>query len=411
MGRSFGWLWTAFAASTLGTWLGFGAFPLIAIQVLGTGPAAVSALAAAGLAAGAVLALPLGPWVEGRRKKPIMVATDVLRAAALLSIPITYALGLLTYAQLLAVSVIAAAANIGFTSASGAYLKSLVRPDQLLPANGRIESTMWTATAIGPPLGGAAIGLLGPVATLLANASGFLLSAAAIGMIRKPEAAPPPSPTRLRAADLAQGWRFILADRELRPLFLNTVAVNALILATEPLLAVLLLGELHWAPWQYGLAFGLPCLGGLLGAQLAPRLTSRYGHRRVLLTTGVLRAVWPLGLIFVTPGLQGVLLVITVEFALITCIGIFNPLYATTRLNRVPPGRVGRVLVSWSISSSITIAALTAVWGLLAAVTSPRFAIGAAGVLLLATPLLLRRPGSEPLPTAVDARSEAQPTV
>lgn len=27
LGRSFGWLWSAYAASTVGTWLGFGAFP------------------------------------------------------------------------------------------------------------------------------------------------------------------------------------------------------------------------------------------------------------------------------------------------------------------------------------------------------------------------------------------------
>ncbi|MET0419391.1 MAG: MFS transporter, partial [Actinoplanes sp.] len=67
MGRSFNWLWLAFAAGTVGTWLGFGAFPLIAIQVLDAGPAAVSGLAAAGLAVGAALVLPLGPWVERQR--------------------------------------------------------------------------------------------------------------------------------------------------------------------------------------------------------------------------------------------------------------------------------------------------------------------------------------------------------
>lgn len=39
------------------------------------------------------------------------------------------------------------------------------------------------------------------------------------------------------------------------------------------------------------------------------------------------------------------------------------------------------------------IATLTATWGVLAAATSPRVAIAAAGLLLLATPLLLRRMG------------------
>ncbi|MEU8301573.1 MFS transporter [Micromonospora sp. NPDC048909] len=407
LGRSFGWLWSAYAASTVGTWLGFGAFPLIAIQVLDIGPAAVSALAAAGLAVGAGLALPLGPWVERQPKKPIMVATDVIRFAALLSIPIAFGFGLLSYPQLLIVSVLSAAANIAFSAASGAFLKSIVGPDLLLVANGRFESTTWTATAVGPTLGGGAISLLGPVVTLIANAFGFLLSALAIGMIREREPRPTyQSATRARGADLLAGWRFIVADRELRPLFLNTVTVNALIMATEPLLAVLLLGDLGWAAWQYGLAFGLPCIGGFVGSRLAPRLAARYGRRRVLLVSGVLRALWPVGLFFVLPGTAGVVLVIAVELVLITCMGVFNPLFATERLRRVPAARVGRVLVAWNVTGTGAIAVLTALWGVLAAATDVRIAIGLAGVLLLATPLLLPRgadtpsPAGEPVPPA-----------
>jgi hypothetical protein len=168
LGREFGWLWAAYAVSAYGSGLGFGAFPLIAIRVLHAGPAQVSALPAAGLAAGAVAAVPLGPWVEARRKRPVMVALDLARFAALLSIPAAFALGGLSLAQLLVVSVVVAAARIGFSSASGACLKTLVAPDDLLTASARFESTTWSATTVGPPLGGAAIGLLGPVTTVLA---------------------------------------------------------------------------------------------------------------------------------------------------------------------------------------------------------------------------------------------------
>src|SRR3954453_18020975 len=97
LGRQFGWLWAAFAVSTLGTWLAFDAFPLIAILVLHSGPAQVSLLAAAGLAVGAALAVPLGPWVEFRRKRPVMIAMDVTRFAALMSIPAAFALGRLSF--------------------------------------------------------------------------------------------------------------------------------------------------------------------------------------------------------------------------------------------------------------------------------------------------------------------------
>lgn len=405
LGRSFGWLWSAFVASSLGTCLGFGAFPLIAIQVLHVGPTAVSTLAAAGMAVGALLALPLGPWVDAQRKKPVMVLADLVRFGALLTIPAAYFAGCLTYTQLLIVSMISSTANIAFSAAGGAYLKQLVRRDHLLVANGRFESTTWTATAVGPPLGGAAISLLGPAVTVIANAVGFLLSALGIGAIRQKEARSERiRAEKLRASDLVEGWKFIHDDPLLRPLFWNTVAVNALIMATEPLLAVLLLDDLGWAPWQYGLAFGLSCTGGFVGARIAPRLAARYGHRRTLIASGVLRALWPVGLFFVMPGTAGLVLVIAVELVLITCIGVFNPLFATERLQRVPTERVGRVLVAWRVTSTGTIAALTALWGALAAATGARVAIGIAGVLLLATPLLLpgrhrtRKPTDSPSP-------------
>src|SRR4051794_18882990 len=148
MDRRFGWLWAAFAVSTAGTWLAFDAFPLIAILVLHAGAAAVSGLAAASLAVGALVGVPLGPWGERRRKRGVMVAMDLARCAALLSVPAAYALDRLTFAQLLVVAVAVAAADIAFKAAGGACLKALVAPERLLAANARLESTSWTATAL-----------------------------------------------------------------------------------------------------------------------------------------------------------------------------------------------------------------------------------------------------------------------
>ncbi|KOG24232.1 hypothetical protein ADK35_11390, partial [Streptomyces viridochromogenes] len=202
---------------------------------------------------------------------------------------------------------------------------------------------------------------------------------------------PPPPPAGLRMSDLPAGWQHILTHPTLRPLFLNTLLVNALIMAPAPLLAVLMLGQLGFAPWQYGLAFAVPCLGGLLGSRLSRRLVARHGRHRVLLTVGTLRACWPVGLAFVGPGTPGLLLVMAVEFGLITCMGVFTPVLATTRLDRTPPDRTTRTLSAWSITSRTTTATMTALWGLLASQTGPRTAIALAGVLLLATPLLLPR--------------------
>ncbi|MFE4373019.1 MFS transporter [Streptomyces sp. NPDC056835] len=392
LGRQFGWLWAAYGVSTFGTWLAFDAFPLIAILVLHAGTTEVSLLAAAGLAAGAVVAVPLGPWVEFRRKRPVMIAMDLIRFAALMSVPTAYALGLLSFAQLLVVAVIVGAADIAFTAAGGACLKALVRPEDLLVANGRFESTTWTASVLGPPLGGAAIGLLGPVMTVVANAVSYLLSAAGIRAIGGEEPRPVRTGApRFRVGDLFDGWRYILAHPALRPLFFNTVLVSGLIMATSPVLAVLMLSHLGFAPWQYGLAFAAPCVGGLIGSRLSRRLVVRFGQHKVMLTAGVLRACWLLGLAFIRPGVGGLVLVIAVEFGLIMCMGVFNPVFATYRLDHTATDRVARTLSAWSVTSKLTIAALTALWGLLAGLTGPRTAIAIAGLLLLTTPLLLPR--------------------
>jgi MFS family permease len=392
LGRQFGWLWAAFAVSTFGTCLAFDAFPLIAILVLHSGPTEVSALAAVGRVVGAAVAVPLGPWVEFHRKRPVMVAMDLTRFAAVASVPAAFALGWLSFAQLLIVSVIIAAADIVFRAASGACLKALVRPQDLLVANGRFESTTWTATALGPPLGGAAISMFGPVTTVVADAVSYLFSAIGIGAIHGREPLPKRTDVpRLRAGDLLEGWRYILTHPTLRSLFFNTALVNGLIMATSPLVAVLMLRHLGFKPWQYGLAFGVPCVGGLIGSRLARPLVARFGQHKVMLTAGGLRACWSVGLAFIHPGIAGIVLVIALQFGLVTCVGVFNPVLATYRLDQTETDRIARTLSAWSVTSNVTIATLTALWGLLASITGPRMAIAIAGVLLLATPLLLPR--------------------
>jgi MFS family permease len=399
VGRDFNRLWAAYAVSAGGTWLAFDAFAVIAVLVLHSPPAAVSALAAVGPAVGALVAVPVGPWVEFRRRRPVLVGTDLVRAAVLLSLPVVFLTGALTLVQLVVVSAVVAAADIVFSAASGAYLKALVPPDRLLVATSRFESTSWTATVLGPPLGGAAIGLAGPLVTVVLNAASFVLSAGAIRSIRGPE---PPAPqragTRLTRDDLLAGWRHIRTHPRLRPLFLNAALNNALIMTSAPLMAVLMLGELGFTPWQYGLAFGAPCVGGLLGARLARPLVARCGTHRALRVAGVLRAGWPLGLAFVPAGPGGLALVIGLQFGLVLCNGAFNPVLAAHRLELTGAELTVRTLTAWAVATRASIAVVTALWGLLAGLVGVREAVAAAGVLLLATPLLLPRAATAPAP-------------
>jgi MFS family permease len=183
-------------------------------------------------------------------------------------------------------------------------------------------------------------------------------------------------------------------------------------MATEPLLAVLMLGHLGFAPWQYGLAFAVPCTGGLIGSRLSRRVVARFGSSRVMLVGGTLRACWVVWLGFMRPGLAGLLLVVVVEFGLIACIGVSNPVIATYRLEQTPSDLVTRTLSAWSVSTKASIAVLTGLWGVLASLTSPRAAIVAAGVLLLATPLLLpRKSNLAPVAATYPGQETSRPQV
>lgn len=392
LGRQFDWLWAAYAVSAYGSGLGFGAFPLIAVLALHSSAAEVSALSAVGPAVGALIATPLAPLVEFRRKRRVMIAMDLARFAVMASVPVAYAFGRLSFVQLLVISAIVAASKIVFNAASGAYLKALVRPEDLLVANARFESTNWSSIAVGPPLGGAAIGFFGPVTTVVADALSYLLSALGITAIRGREEAPQRADkSPVRAGALLDGWRHILGHPDLRALYLNNMLVAGLIMATEPLLAVLLLRDLGFPPWQYGLAFAAPCVGGFIGSRLATRVVARHGQHWVFRTVGTLRAIWLIGLAFVRPGVVGLVTVIAVELAIIVNMSLYTPVLATYRLEHTPKHFIARTLSAWSIGQQASIAIFTALGGLLADITSPRTALTVAGLLILTSPLLLPR--------------------
>lgn len=376
--------------SAAGSGIGAGALPIVAVLVLRASAAQVSVLLALSGAASAVIALPFGAGIEYRRKRPVMIAADLARFAALGSVPVAAALGLLSFAQLCLAGVVQTVAVIAFNAASGAHLKSLVPPALLIDANSRFETTTWVSQALGPPAGGLLIGLAGPATTMAADAVSFLLSAFGVGRLRSPEPPPPSQPAaRHIRSDLAVGWRYIFAHRGLRALFLNAMLFGGPVMLAASLLAVLMLRNLRLSPQDYGLALGLPCLGGIAGSRLAPRLTRRLGQRRVLLAAGVLRTPWLLLLPLAKPGAGGFALIVTAETCLLLAAGVFNPSFGTYRMLATSDGFMARVGASWAVSSKVSQPAFIALGGLLTTFLSIPATLTAAGFVCLASAPLL----------------------
>ena len=393
LGSDFRRLWSAYAISEFGTGVGFGALPLVAVLVLRVPEFQVSLLAAlAGLAA-AALALPAGPFVEFHRKRPVMIAADLARFAALASVPVAMAADALTYLQLCLVAVVQTMSALVFASASGSHLKALAGPADRDTANGRFEATFWTAYSAGPALGGALTSAFGVAWTITADAVSFLLSALGVRSLRTPEPEPParqaPVDRRARVREITGGWHYIMGRPGMRALFLNSQIFGAAMMAASPLLAVLMLGELGFAAWQYGLAWGLPCLGGVLGALAMRPLTRRHGRDRVLLGAGVFRALWLVPLAVLPAGIAGLVVVVVVEFFALFGSGVFNPAFATYRMTETDDGHLSRVIACWAISSRTLQPLGIALGGALAAVTSVRLALLACGLGVLASAAFL----------------------
>ncbi|GAA3348778.1 MFS transporter [Amorphoplanes nipponensis] len=382
--------WAAYAISALGSGVGAGALPLVAILMLDASDWQVSLLAVLAGVAGVALVVPLGPWIEFHRKRPVMISADLIRFAALASIPITAWVGVLSYGQLCAAAVVQTAATIAANAASQPYLKTLVPASSRAWVNSRLETTTWTTGALGPPVGGLLVSATSPITSIGIDAISYLLAACGWRRIRQSE--PPPSPRagqRRWLADTVAGWQYIFAHPSLRQLFANAMLFGGCIIASTPLIAVYLLRELHFSAMQYGIALGVPCAAGVAGSLLAPTIIRRAGLGRTLLYAGAARCVWMAPILLAEPTTTGLLLIIASDSALLLCAGIFNPAFATYRMNVTADTHLSRVVGAWAMSSKLVQPTCIAAAGLLAAVAGIRTAIGVLAVVLLACAVLL----------------------
>src|SRR5215210_3486478 len=93
-------LWAGQTVSELGSVVTRTAVPLVALLVLGAGPFEMAMLIVAGSLAVLLVGFFAGAWVDRLRRRPLLIASDVIRAGVLFSIPAAYVTGSLGMEQL-----------------------------------------------------------------------------------------------------------------------------------------------------------------------------------------------------------------------------------------------------------------------------------------------------------------------
>ena len=170
-------LWSAETISQAGTQVSLLALPLVAIVVLQASAFEVALLGAIEFLPFILFTLPAGVWVDRLRRRPILIAGDLVRAASLISIPIAYAMGALTIYQLYLVGFVNGIATVFFDVAYQSYLPSLVERHQLVEGNSKLEISRSGAAIVGPGAAGALISAITAPIAIVVDSISFVASA------------------------------------------------------------------------------------------------------------------------------------------------------------------------------------------------------------------------------------------
>jgi hypothetical protein len=385
-------LWTGLAISQVGSGIGQVALPVVAVTVVHATATEVSLLAAITAVTIAVTAFPIGAHVEFRRKRPIMIGSDVIRCLAAASVPIAAALGGLTFAQLGAVAMVNAVGLIAFSPAAGAHLRNLVPGEMLLDANGRLQASQWLTLTTGASIGGLVIALLGAARTLLVDAASFVVDALVIRSLRAPE---PPPPVRVdgesRRSELLGGFTFVRRHPTLRPMLASWMLFAGTSAMAAPIATVFYLRTMHFAEWQYGLLMGVPSLGGFLGARLGTRVSRRFGPVRGIFGASVLRTPWFFLTPLARPGVGGLLLCGVAFAASLVFSSLSNSTMAGYRQLLTPDAVQARTAAFWSFATVATAPLFVLAGAGLVAAVQPRDALFVTAALMAASVALLPR--------------------
>ena len=324
-------LWVGQTISQFGTQVTLLALPLTAALLLDASAFDMGLLRAAEMAPFLLIGLPAGVWVDRWARRPIMIVGDVGRAVVLFTIPAAFLIGALSMAHLYLVAFVTGTLTVFFDVAYMSYLPSLVRSDQLVDGNSKLETTYAAAQVGGPGFAGLLIQLLTAPVAILFDAISFVVSAFLLWRIRTVEPVVEKSADGAKPSMRAEVWeglRYVLSNPLLRPIAAASATTN---LFTSAMMAVAILfavRDLAMDAGTIGLAFMLGNMGFLVGAMLAGRAADRLGLGRAIIAGA---ALLPVGMILfplATPATAVLTLVIALAI-----VGIGMPVYNINQLS------------------------------------------------------------------------------
>lgn len=285
-------LWTGQTISELGTVVTRTAVPLVALLVLGAGPREMAFIVVSGSLAILLVGLFAGALVDRVKRRPLLIWTDVIRAALLFSIPVAHVARSLGMEQLYVVVFIEACLGALFDSAYPAYVPSLIGIERVVDGNSKLATSSSLAEIGGPGLAGLLVQIFSAPFAILVDAVSFLVSAVTLFAIRSPEPARPvrASSTSVRK-EIIEGLDLVRRHPVLRPIALRSVLAHTAGSFYGVLYTIYLIQDLHLTPFLLGLVISAGGVGSLVGSLVAARVINRFGLGPSLISTTIAASI------------------------------------------------------------------------------------------------------------------------
>jgi MFS family permease len=280
-------LWAADALSTAGDGFTLVAAPLLMLT-LTNNPILISASMAAQQVPWLLFGLTSGAIVDRFDQPSLLMWTDSVRAALMAALAVAVWTDTASVAVVYVLLFLNGLGDTLVTTASTAFVPSVVAPGQLTRANARLLSTRLVGGALLARPIGAWLFTRGEGTPFAVDAVSFLVGVVLIaGLPRGRRAAPVspdahPQPRRIR-----QGLQMLWADAVLRTLALCIFVMNVTLAAVVAVLVLVARDRLGLGPTGYGLLLGALAVGGLIGTAVVNRLLDRFGTA-LLLKIGLL---------------------------------------------------------------------------------------------------------------------------
>jgi MFS family permease len=290
-------LWTGQSISELGSQVSQLAIPIVAAVALHASALVFSLLSVFGFLPFILFALPAGAWVDRMRRRRILIVGDAARAVLLASIPITYAFGALTIAQLLVVQFVVGIFTVFFDVAYQSYLPQLVERDHLIEGNSKLQLTVSVAQVAGPSLSGGLIAAITAPYAIVADAISFVVSTGFLLRIRKVEHLPERTegaPKPRMWPEVKEGLDWIVHNPYLRRIAGCTGSSNFFGSLGFAILILYALRSLHLHPWEIGLVFAAGSVGAIIGALVVNRIQKSIGVGPTIVMNAALFSAGPI---------------------------------------------------------------------------------------------------------------------